>query len=63
MEVESAINLPDVEECIKIIEEALDDSLYEPFIMISKKILQAITGLIEISEIHLGSFNESVKED
>lgn len=59
MEVESAINLPDVEDCIKIIEEALADSLYEPFIMISKRILQAITGLIDISEIHLGTFNES----
>jgi hypothetical protein len=59
MEVESAINLPDVEECIKILEEALADSLYEPFIMISKRILQAITGLIDLSEIHLGTFNES----
>ena len=39
MEVESAINLPDVEECIKILEEALADSLYEPFIMISKSCL------------------------
>ena len=59
MEVESAINLPDVEECIKILEEALADSLYEPFIMISKRILQAITGLIDLSDIHLGTFNES----
>ena len=59
MEVESAINLPDVEECIKILEEALADSLYEPFIMISKRILQAITGLIDLSDIHLGTLNES----
>ena len=63
MEVESAINLPDVEECIKILEEALADSLYEPFIMISKRILQAITGLIDLSDIHLGTFNESQVED
>ena len=59
MEVESAINLPDVEECIKILEEALADSLYEPFIMISKRILQAITGLIDLSDIHLGTLHES----
>lgn len=39
LEIESAIKLPDVEECIKILEEALADSLYEPFIMISKRIL------------------------
>jgi len=63
MEVESAINLPDVEECIKILEEALADSLYEPFIMISKRILQAITGLIDLSDIHLGTFNESQIEE
>jgi hypothetical protein len=62
-EVESAINLPDVEECIKILEEALADSLYEPFIMISKRILQAITGLIDISDIHLGSFEESQADE
>jgi hypothetical protein len=62
-EVESAINLPDVEECIKILEEALADSLYEPFIMISKRILQAITGLIDISDIHLGSFEDSQNEE
>jgi hypothetical protein len=63
MEVESAINLPDVEECIKILEEALADSLYEPFIMISKRILQAITGLIDLSDIHLGTLNESQLDD
>jgi hypothetical protein len=45
------------------LEEALADSLYEPFIMISKRILQAITGLIDLSDIHLGTFNDSQVED
>lgn len=61
LEQESAINLPEAEECLKIIESALHDNLYEPFIMISKRILQAITGLIDISEIQLGTLEEEAE--
>ncbi len=58
MDSESALNLPEVEECLNILQQALNDRFYEPFILISKKIIRAMTGLIEISEIELGSINE-----
>ena len=61
LELESAINLPEAEECLKIIENAFHDNLYEPFIMISKRILQAISGLIDISEIQLGTLEEEAE--
>jgi hypothetical protein len=50
-----------VEECLKILNEALSDRFYEPFILISKHILRAITGLIDISEIELGSINNNIE--
>jgi len=56
-ESESALNLPEVEECLNILREALSDRFYEPFVLISKRILRAISGLIDISEIELGSIN------
>ncbi len=58
-ESESALNLPEVEECLNILREALSDRFYEPFVLISKRILRAISGLIDISEIELGSINNN----
>lgn len=57
-ESESALNLPEVEECLNILQHALNDRFYEPFVLISKKIIKAMSGLIDISEIELGSVNE-----
>ena len=46
------------EECLNILQHALNDRFYEPFVLISKKIIKAMSGLIDISEIELGSVNE-----
>ena len=62
-ESESALNLPEVEECLNILQQALNDRFYEPFVLISKKIIKALSGLIDISEIELGSVSEIQNSD
>ena len=38
-EIESAIHLPDRDEIITIIDHALENSIYEPYVLLQKRVL------------------------